>query len=278
MVSSAIYEILTEFYDSPPDRYFTVHGNETWSYDNIAPDFIVNFVAEGTYFREVKSLRKAFDTGLSKNYSWYWGELIKERISVSPLLASTAMEIEAFEDRLKTAAAIGDFSMVPEVGSIPHRKIIELHFENEFKEVNARRDLPLAAHEPEKAINAQPQDAELTLQVKDLLQNKIGFSKHPITIRDFRGSRLMISDIQLFAPIRSPIHEQILPVIEIQGVLLTPSPSHQVHKTIPLYCYFEIYNLKTSGITEEYEIVYKLTTHKKQESLFSISCKSEKSD
>ncbi len=107
-----------------------------------------------------------------------------------------------------------------------------------------------------------PQNTELTMQVKDKLANQFGYSKQGITIRDFRGSRLMISDIQLLLAVTNNEQEQLLPLITKNDVTVAPYPYQKIHKSFPLMCYFEIYNLKTAGLKDEYELTLKVMSYK----------------
>jgi len=43
---------------------------------------------------------------------------------------------------------------------------------------------------------------------------------------------------------------------------VAPYPFEKIHPSNPLLCYFEIYNLKTAGVTAQYEIVYKIISAK----------------
>jgi hypothetical protein len=60
----------------------------------------------------------------------------------------------------------------------------------------------------------------------------------------------------------------ILPTLEKQNLLLAPYPYLKVRKHVPLFCYFEIYNLRAAGVTESYEITYKVLSNLGQQSLF----------
>jgi GWxTD domain-containing protein len=111
-------------------------------------------------------------------------------------------------------------------------------------------------------MTALPQKCELTLQIKDLRQDKIGFARQEIDIRDFTGTALMISDIQLLTEVTMQNQKQLLPVSTKQNMQVSPYPFEEIRKSNPLLCYFEIYNLKTSGVVEQYEIVYKAVSEK----------------
>jgi GWxTD domain-containing protein len=106
-------------------------------------------------------------------------------------------------------------------------------------------------------IWASPQQGDLTLQIKDERNGKLGFSRQPITIRDFRGDSLMISDIQFLTEVANDNQKRLLPAIAKQNRMVAPYPFEKVRKSTPLLCYFEVYNLKSLN-EETYEVVYKI--------------------
>jgi hypothetical protein len=120
-------------------------------------------------------------------------------------------------------------------------------------------------------VSALPGENELTLQIKDVRQDKIGFARQMFGIRDFRGDSLMISDIQFLTEVTSAIQRQILPAFIKLNTAVAPYPFEKIQRTIPLLCYFEIYNLKSSGITDNYEVVYKVVSEKGGDKNIAVS-------
>jgi len=114
---------------------------------------------------------------------------------------------------------------------------------------------------------ASPQPVELILQMQSRRLDKLGYAKKALAIRDFSGSELMLSDLQFYAEVKTEKQSRMLPVIEKQNLLLAPYPYLKIHKSAPLFCYFEIYNLRSAGIAESYEITYKVISNNRQESL-----------
>jgi GWxTD domain-containing protein len=106
-------------------------------------------------------------------------------------------------------------------------------------------------------VLASPQQGDLTLQIKDERNGKLGFSRQPITIRDFRGDSLMISDLQFLTEVANDNQKRLLPAIAKQDRMVAPYPFEKVRKSTPLLCYFEVYNLKSLN-EETYEVVYKI--------------------
>jgi len=111
---------------------------------------------------------------------------------------------------------------------------------------------------------ALAQNGDLTLQIKEMSNGRLGFLKQPITIRNFSGRDLMISDIKFFMEVTQPLESPILQVMEKQNATITPYPYEKIHKSIPAFCYFEIYNIQTAGIEDEFEIELTVTSIKEQ--------------
>ena len=129
----------------------------------------------------------------------------------------------------------------------------------------ARGNLPCAVGR--LALTALPQPGELALQVRDLRLGKIGFVRSPVRIRDFSGSKLMLSDIQLLFEITSEDQKQWLPSVIKQGRTVTSYPFDRIHRKYPLLVYFEAYNLQTAGITGDCEVTYKIMAGKSRQKL-----------
>lgn len=93
-----------------------------------------------------------------------------------------------------------------------------------------------------------PTSGDLTLQVKDLDRLTYGYRKLPFEIKDYSGESLMVSDMQFLMEIPSSGMRKILPVQEISGLTLAPYPYLRIRQSVPLFCYFELYNV-TNGIS-----------------------------
>jgi len=99
-----------------------------------------------------------------------------------------------------------------------------------------------------------PVSGDLTVQVTDAVTRTKGFTQQPLTIRDFSGDTLMISDVQLYAGAAQPERRAIMPVSVINNTQVTPYPYIDVRKSEPVFCYFEIYNLQTLRPAVQYGI------------------------
>jgi hypothetical protein len=115
----------------------------------------------------------------------------------------------------------------------------------------------------EKSGFLEPGKHEVALQMYELSNKMADFKKEEITIRDFSGDKLMISDVKL-----SP-HIEILGLnIETNGneLYVMPYPYNTISKNIPVYIYFEIYNLALiQENNTNYEISFRMERRIKKE-------------
>ncbi len=114
----------------------------------------------------------------------------------------------------------------------------------------------------------RPVQGDLTLQIRTLDSETIGYSKQPLVVRDFSSQQLMISDIRLFyAPDQfTGIPESVIRTIN--SVRVIPYPYEQIHPTLPVFCYFEIYNIITTGLREEFEVTIAIVKEKGRRGIF----------
>ncbi len=103
---------------------------------------------------------------------------------------------------------------------------------------------------------------DLTLQLQAIETEKIGYIKQPIIVRDFSAPRVMISDIQIyFSPEKfDDIPESLIRTVN--NVPLIPYPFEQIQKQRTVFCYFEIYNIKTAAVLDQFKIKLELTKEK----------------
>lgn len=326
-----------------PFRYYSVIPNESWSYVNIAPNYVVHFVQKSDGYREIRSLKEVIkDSHRRGRMVWYWSDLLKRRFWMSSLVTNTVndieqLEIEAFvanagrvgsvgthlQDRMFTSLSQAEYEMqlahldVPAAtydpieakNKIPlHVDIVQFRGENGktnvavtmraplkkffdpkhtidgvikaefqilFSDLNfdslaaaySRNYFPRAVSSAENIATVvgylqselEPQWVELAYQIRNLDNDRIGFDQVQVQLRDFRDDHMTISDIQLFTEIMNPNQAQVLPVIRKQGLQLAPYPYEKIRKSQPMYCYFEVYNLKPQTPESEFEITYKVT-------------------
>ena len=131
-------------------------------------------------------------------------------------------------------------------------------------QIASRENLPNATGNLRVFI--PPQQGDITLQLKDMRNDKIGYAKQPLTIRNFSGHELMLSDIQFLTEVKKANHKKLLPVFEKQEMIVAPYPYENIRKSIPVFCYFEIYNIMTSGITNEFELAIHVYSDERRKS------------
>jgi hypothetical protein len=117
-----------------------------------------------------------------------------------------------------------------------------------------------AAHAFQNAVgklvlSAAPQKGDLTLQLRNERKEELGYVRREIALRDFTGPALMLSDLQLLFEITNEEQKQILPAARKQERIVAPYPFDKVRKSLPLLCYFEIYNLRMRECELTYEII-----------------------
>lgn len=124
---------------------YSTFPNETWSYENIKPNFFVYFVEDGVSYRQVRSLIEAvMDRGfMNKNMEYFiWDDMIKKRETISLALFRAAAYIRAHADRQDPG-----FNKPPV--AVIRDRTEELIFHNEV----ARLKAPSTAYDPIKAEN-----------------------------------------------------------------------------------------------------------------------------
>lgn len=140
----------------------------------------------------------------------------------------------------------------------------------------ARREIPLARAAAEglslvtsrHTFLALPQPMELFLQVRDRVSGHLGFSRRAFELRDFNGDELQLSDLQFYLEVKNENQNAVLPAIDKQNFVLTPYPFPKMRKRAPVFCYFEIYNLRAAGLTGNYEINYRVSSDLTQANFF----------
>jgi GWxTD domain-containing protein len=116
-------------------------------------------------------------------------------------------------------------------------------------------------------FDCEPKPYLLALQAADASGLHKSLSKLPLIVRDFRGSDLMLSDIQLYLPLSAAVPPSEIPM-EVDAAKTIPYPFPTVLKSLPLTIYFEIYNLSIIGLNKEYRIDYNVTEASSGKNLF----------
>ncbi|MFQ5750466.1 MAG: GWxTD domain-containing protein [bacterium] len=342
-----------------PFKYYSVKPNESWSYVNVAPNYVVHFMESDKGYKEIASLKDVIlDSQRRSRVVWYWFDLLKRRFWMSSLVTEAVNDIEQLETEVMIVNQ-GARATIDRVGS-PAFRISNQMYTNlqqaEYKLNLARIDVPAVVYDLMKAKNripfvndiaqfrgsndetkvavsilsplryfinrknllkyesvqaefsslirdleldslasaqmrktfpaklavdenlsnvvgfmtlqVPPQPVELAFQVKNEKNEKIGFTREDITLRDFSGDEPMISDIQLLMTAQNSNQTRVLPIIENQDLKLAPYPDKKIQKSRPLICYFEVYNLQPEKFGHEYQITYKVYRDKNRESVF----------
>ena len=113
-------------------------------------------------------------------------------------------------------------------------------------------------------VYALPQTGMLTVQVADTSTGRVGYLRQSVDIRDFRGEALQLSDIQLLAELEHPETQKYTPVLIREEMAMTPYPFVGIRNDIPVYCYFEVYNLDTGLESEAYDVTLAVTRQQEQ--------------
>lgn len=341
---------------SIPQNYYSVKPNESWSYVNVAPNFVVHFAKEGDSYDEIDSLEDLITGNQRKGILiWYWIDLLKNRFWMSSLINETVTEIINIENQLlianRGAPVVVDsrvtrviqndvFSFLKNTDYETQRASLDIppmtyrpHVKNkypmtydvmQFRGPNGQtrleifllsplkkyidRSIPISADlvdaefscllrdelfnsvassgqqrkfltkfaEAEKlpslvgnlTLFVAPQSLDLSLQVKNNHNDDLGFLNDSLDIRNFDDTNLIISDVQFYVEVTNVNQKQALPVMEKQNISVAPYPFEKVRKSLPLYCYFELYNLQSIGVNMEYEITYKISGDKSNVSIF----------
>ena len=109
-------------------------------------------------------------------------------------------------------------------------------------------------------VSLLPKEGRITLQVKDEATQKKGFIKRNMLLRDFNTQELCLSDIQFCQQVKDSLYREFAPVRHLRGVSVIPYPYETINREQQLFCYFEIYNIKTGGIRSRYEVSLEVTT------------------
>jgi GWxTD domain-containing protein len=127
----------------------------------------------------------------------------------------------------------------------------------------AREKLPNAVGK--FSLLAMPQNADLTLQVKEKQREKTGYRLRPFQIRDFSSkTELMLSDIQLHYRVENEMQKKTLPISQHENFLVCPYPYKEIRKQKAPLVYFEIYNIQSAGVGGRIQIDYTITSRENE--------------
>jgi len=104
------------------------------------------------------------------------------------------------------------------------------------------------------SVPMKPLHGDLTVQVRDLDRLTYGFKKLPLSVRDFSGDELMISDLQFYMLVEDQARMSLLPVSRVDRYTVAPYPYMHLKQVLTPLCYFEIYNIMKAGMTSSFRI------------------------
>ena len=109
---------------------------------------------------------------------------------------------------------------------------------------------------PERVV-APSGSFTLAVQVRDETSQRIGVYLRPVTLSDYSGEELLISDLKL-ATLITP--SGVLGPFVRKGLNITPNPGRLYIRENPVYVYYEVYNLSLDGEGKTaYEILYEIS-------------------
>ncbi|HEX9653854.1 MAG TPA: GWxTD domain-containing protein, partial [bacterium] len=144
---------------SIPFRYYSVIPNESWSYVNVWPNYVVHFMQKAGGFAEITSLKEVIvDSHRKGRVVWYWSDLLKRRFWMSSLVTNTVNAIEQLEIEAAVANG-GNRVMMDRVGSLNVRisdKMFTSLSQAEHEMQLASLEVPATTYDPIEAKNRIP--------------------------------------------------------------------------------------------------------------------------
>ncbi len=116
-------------------------------------------------------------------------------------------------------------------------------------------------------VSLLPKEGRITLQVKDENTQRRGFIKRNMLLRNFNTQKLCLSDIQFCQEVKDSLYRDLAPVRHLRGISVIPYPYEKIDRKQQLFCYFEIYNIKTGGIRSQYEISLEVTMDREKQGI-----------
>jgi GWxTD domain-containing protein len=151
--------------------------------------------------------------------------------------------------------------------------LVSNHYGETVRRADQKKIIPVAAGGGASILGSvgvmefscEPAVYVLALQAADADGQHRSLSRLPLAARDFRGSNLMISDIQFYLQISLPAEAPL----EVAGAKTVAYPFAAVVKSVPLLIHFEVYNLTAIGLEKNYRIDYSITEKKTGGNLLS---------
>ena len=175
--------------------------------------------------------------------TWQFGDVSDGKGNSTRLAHLVTLRDSAMTPRFTHAFGFGPFDR-------PKRMMFESH-------------VKVPVYSLPASVVAPPGSFTLAVQVQDEASQRIGVYRKPVTLSDYSGEELLISDLKL-ATLIAPSGVQG-PFVR-KGLNITPNPGRIYIRGNPVYVYYELYNL---GLDEEqkseYEILYEITPVERNE-------------
>ncbi len=224
--------------------------NDTYHPQRVAANLIKRSPEEYLHDLGGSPLEYAFDavsfradngaTELDLSYSipvWQFGDVSDGRGNRTRLEHQVTLRDSAMSPTFTHAFGFGPFDR-------PKRKTFESHVK-----------VPVYTL-PERVL-APSGHFTLAVQVRDETSQKTGVYLRPVTLSDYSGEELLISDLKL-AILITPSGVQG-PFVR-NGLNIMPNPGRLYIRDNPVYVYYEIYNLAMDQDgTSDYEILYEIS-------------------
>lgn len=223
---------------------------ERFSPRRLAEELIANAPEEYLHDLGGAELEYAFDavsfradngaTELDLSYSipvWQFGDVSDGKGNSTRLEHLVTLRDTAMSPRFTHAFGFGPFDR-------PKRKMAESH-------------VKVPVYTLPESVVAPPGSFTMAVQVRDETSQRIGVYLRPVTLSDYSGEELLISDLKL-ATLITPSGVQG-PFVR-NGLNITPNPGRLYIRENPVYVYYEVYNLSLDreGKTA-YEILYEIS-------------------
>ncbi|MCY3555676.1 MAG: GWxTD domain-containing protein [Gemmatimonadetes bacterium] len=223
---------------------------ERFSPRRLAEELIANAPEEYLHDLGGEHLEYAFDavsfradngaTELDLSYSipvWQFGDVSDGRGIRTRLEHQITLRDSAMSPRFTHAFGFGPFER-------PKRKMAESH-------------VKVPVYTLPESVVAPPGSFTMAVQVRDETSQKTGVYLRPVTLSDYSGEELLISDLKL-ATLITPSGVQG-PFVR-NGLNITPNPGRLYIRENPVYVYYEVYNLSLDRERKTaYEILYEIS-------------------
>lgn len=249
--------------------------NEIASYSSIAPH--QGIMSEKSYYdnnEKYKNSKKQTDLNarfddvnvldFSYSFASFKGDLGKSKIEITVL---TPIK-ETINQRIGNP---------PDTMSIEYTLVLRNEKFVTVSNLNFINSLPLDYYKKENIKNmitqftflSEPISGDNTLQLKDTYNERIGFDKTDMVIKDYSGDGIMLSDIIIYTKDMNLGKNYVYPEKKIENVVVNLYPYKEITKMNPFLIYFEMYNL--SNIMNSYQIEITLQKEVNDKSLGELA-------